>query len=208
MVKRTRKREELIRVGRDLIVRKGFNATGLSDILTTAAVPKGSFYYYFESKEAFGLAIIEDSAKAYQQKLEETLGNEQLAPLARLSSYFERGIAEMQASQHEEGCLFGNLAQEMSAQSPAFRDRLDKIFTDWEARITHCLEAAYEAGDIEQAPFADLSKFILSGWQGAMLRSKVSNSIEPLQTFVNVVFEQVLSAAAPSILHSQKSSDS
>ena len=57
-MKRTHKRDDLIRVGRDLIVRQGFNATGLSDILTTAGVPKGSFYYYFESKEDFGLAII------------------------------------------------------------------------------------------------------------------------------------------------------
>ncbi|MEO0645970.1 MAG: TetR/AcrR family transcriptional regulator, partial [Cyanobacteria bacterium J06650_10] len=47
-MKRTRKRDDLIRVGRDIVVRQGFNATGLSDILATASVPKGSFYYYFE----------------------------------------------------------------------------------------------------------------------------------------------------------------
>ena len=69
-MKSNRKRQDLIHVGRDLIVRQGFNATGLSDILATAGVPKGSFYYYFESKDDFGLAIIDDFANEYQRKLD------------------------------------------------------------------------------------------------------------------------------------------
>lgn len=197
-MKRTRKREDLIRVGRDLIVRKGFNATGLSDVLALAQVPKGSFYYYFESKEAFGLAIIEETEKQYQQKLDNTLSNRQIPPLDRLSRYFEQGIAEMRACEQEEGCLLGNLAQEMSAQNPAFRDRLNQIFTDWEKRLSVCLEEAHATGAIAKAPTAELSQFILAGWQGAMLRAKVANAIEPLQTFVNIVFRQILIAPDPS----------
>ncbi|MFK8186695.1 MAG: TetR family transcriptional regulator C-terminal domain-containing protein [Phormidesmis sp.] len=195
MVKRTRKRDDLIRVGRALIVRKGFNATGLSDVLTLAEVPKGSFYYYFESKEDFGLAIIEASAQSYQQKLADTLGNEQMSPLARLNSYFEYGLSEMDASSCEEGCLLGNLAQEMSAQNPVFRDRLNQIFSDWERHLANCLQAAYEAGELTQPPTDELASFILSSWQGAMIRSKLASSTEPLKTFTKLIFGQVLNIA-------------
>ena len=205
MAKRTRKREDLIRVGRALIVRQGFHATGLSDILAKAEVPKGSFYYYFESKEDFGLAVIEDSAKSYRQKLDNTLGNQQLAPLARLSSYFQHGIAEMEANGLKEGCLFGNLAQEMSAQSPVFRDRIDQVFSDWEARMSECLDAAYQAKEISITPSAQLASFVLSGWQGAILRAKVANSTEPLHAFIQAVFEQVLKTSAPDLPAAQKS---
>ncbi|MEO1392901.1 MAG: TetR family transcriptional regulator C-terminal domain-containing protein [Cyanobacteria bacterium J06634_5] len=197
-MKRTRKRDDLIRVGRDLIGRQGFNSTGLSDILATAGVPKGSFYYYFESKEEFGLAIIEDFASDYQAKLETTLGNEQLSPLARLNSYFEIGIAEMAGSGCQSGCLIGNLAQELSAQNEVFRDRLNQILTRWEACFSDCIAAAYAAGELTKAPDADaFAKFVLSGWQGAMLRAKVTRSTEPLNTFIQVLFEQVLGASVP-----------
>ena len=202
MVKRTNKRNDLIQAGRALIVRKGFNATGINDVLNTAEVPKGSFYYYFKSKEDFGLAIIEDAAKCYQQTLEATLGNQQISPLTRLHRYFEQGIAEMEACDCEEGCLFGNLAQEMSPQSSLFRDRLDQIFSDWEAYFANCLKAAYEAGELMQEPSTDLAGFILSSWQGAMLRSKLACSTTPLQVFSQLVFQQMLSTSnhSPSAL--------
>ena len=198
-MKRTRKREDLIRVGREIVARRGFNATGLSDILSTAAVPKGSFYYYFESKEDFGLAIIEDFAREYQETLAATVGNEALPPIERLNSYFETSIADMEANGCETGCLIGNLAQELAAQNEVFRDRLNQILTSWETYFTDCLEAAYE---LEMLPnktdTGNLARFILSGWQGAMLRAKVIRSPEPLRTFIKVLFEHVLNAPIPS----------
>jgi len=56
---RTNTREEIIRKGAELIHAQGFNATGLKQILQVAGIPKGSFYFYFKSKEDFGLAIID-----------------------------------------------------------------------------------------------------------------------------------------------------
>ena len=197
-MKRTRKRDDLIQVGRDILARQGFNAAGLSDILNTAGVPKGSFYYYFESKEDFGLAIIEDFASKYQEDLEAILGNQQVSPLTRLNNYFEKGIAEMEASQCENGCLIGNLAQELSAQSEVFRDRLNQILTSWEACFSHCINAAFDAGELTHQLDAEaIARFILSGWQGAMLRAKVERSTEPLKTFVDILFKQVLGTPIP-----------
>jgi len=192
-MKRTQTRENLIRVGRDIIVRQGFNAAGLSQILATAEVPKGSFYYYFKSKEDFGLAIIEDFALEYQTKLKNTIGNTQLDPLERLSQYFEVGIAEMERCQCLNGCLMGNLAQELSGQSEVFRDRINHIFADWESQFAACLETTRKAGQIETATSTkDLAAFILSGWQGAILKAKLAHSTAPMRTFVDTLFSTVL----------------
>ena len=38
--------------------RKGYSGVGLTEILTAAGVPKGSFYHYFASKDAFGEAMV------------------------------------------------------------------------------------------------------------------------------------------------------
>ena len=199
-MKRTKKRDELIQVGKDLIVRQGFKSTGLNDILTTANIPKGSFYYYFDSKEDFGLAIVDDFAREYRQQLEIILGdreaypkgNRAYSPLTRLRNYFELKIADMEASGCTDGCLIGNLAQELSSQNELFRDRLNQVFAEWEQYFVRCLQAAYEAGEISSDRHEDLAKFILSSWEGAILQAKVTKSVLPMQTFVDVLFTQVL----------------
>ncbi len=192
-MKRTNKRNELIRVGKQIIVRQGFNAASINDILTIAGVPKGSFYYYFSSKDDFGLAVIDDFANNYQDKLKKTLEDRQYSPLTRLHNYFESGIADMENCQCRDGCLIGNLAQELSAQNELFRHRLSQVFADWEHYFAQCLQAAYEAGEINNhRDFADLARFILSSWEGAILQAKVTKSVSPMRTFVKVLFEQVL----------------
>ncbi len=49
-------RDNIVAVGQRIMAGKGFTAVGLSEILTTAGVPKGSLYYYFATKDAFGEA--------------------------------------------------------------------------------------------------------------------------------------------------------
>ena len=195
-MKRTKKRDELIQVGKEIIVQQGFKASGLKNILTTANIPKGSFYYYFDSKEDFGLAIINDFAQEYRQRLENILGDRTYSPLVRLRNYFELKIADMEASGCSDGCLIGNLAQELSSQNEQFRDRLNQVFAEWEQYFVRCLQAAYEAGEISSDRHSDLAKFILSSWEGAILQAKVTKSVLPMQTFVDILFTRVLTKSA------------
>ena len=199
LMKRIDKRSELIRVGSEIIVQRGFNSASLNDILTTAGVPKGSFYYYFSSKEDFGLAIIDDFVLQYQNKLKHLVEDVQFTPLTRLRNFFELKIAEMQAGDCTDGCLIGNLAQELSAQNELFRDRLNKVFAEWEEYFAKCLQEAYEIGEISRSSqFDNLAQFVLSSWEGAILQAKVMKSVVPMQTFVEILFEQVLGKSTSS----------
>jgi TetR/AcrR family transcriptional regulator, transcriptional repressor for nem operon len=190
-MKRTDKRNQLIQVGKQIIVQQGFKAASLNDILTTAGVPKGSFYYYFASKEDFGLAIIDDFAQ--KNDLKYLLEDQQFSPLTRLRNFFDLKIAEMENCQCTDGCLIGNLAQELSAQNELFRDRLDRVFTDWEKSFTQCLQEAYETGEIaSDKNLVDLAKFILSSWEGTVLQAKVTKSVLPMEIFVKILFQQIL----------------
>lgn len=198
-MKRTNKRNELIQVGSEIILRQGFNAASLNEILTTAGVPKGSFYYYFSSKEDFVLEIVDDFANRYRNKLKTMLEDEQFSPLTRLRNYFESGITEMETCQCSDGCLIGNLAQELSAQHELFRDRFNQIFAQWEECFLSCLHTAYEAGEIlDDRYLVELAKFIVSSWEGAILKAKVAKSVKPMQTFVKILFEQVFNKSASS----------
>ena len=190
---RNQTRAALVRIGTDLISRQGYNATGLDAVLKEAGVPKGSFYYYFRSKEEFGRAVIDHFAERYDQRLDTFLGDEEVAPLNRLRNLLESGLARMEQNHCARGCLIGNLGQELADQNERFRGRLEEIFSSWKERYAACLREAQRAGEL--APGLDpgvVAGFVLSGWEGAVLRAKVMKSVQPLRDFIGTLFATVL----------------
>ena len=192
-------RDKLIDTGAQLISQQGYNATGINAVLKTCGVPKGSFYHYFSSKEDFGLAVIERFATTYDASLVALLEDSETPPLERLRRYFAAGRDYMHECDHATGCLIGNLGQELSGQSDTFRDALNLVFQRWEQRFVRCLQDAKARGDIATriAPEA-LASFILTGWEGAILRAKTLKSVEPMEQFETILFQQVLSPPSSS----------
>lgn len=186
-------RSEIIRIGTELISRQGYTATGIDLVLKEAGVPKGSFYHYFKSKEEFGLAVIELSAGYYGQRILALLQDRALSPLGRIRRLLDGSLERLSQEQCSKGCLIGNLGQEMADQNERFRARLDEVFADWKQMLAACLREAQECGELAAGADVDaLASFILSGWEGAILRAKVMKSAQPLQDFIQVLFSATL----------------
>jgi TetR/AcrR family transcriptional repressor of nem operon len=186
-------REDIVRIGAEIIGQGGFNATGIDSVLKKARVPKGSFYYYFHSKEEFGLAVIDQQAREFAQVLETYLKDSAIAPLDRIRRYFESRIEVIENNQCRRGCLIGNLGQELASQSEKFRKRLEEVFCSWKMLFEACLEEAKQQGGLaKDADSRLLADFLLTGWEGAILRAKVMKSIQPMQDFMAVFFQRVV----------------
>jgi len=177
----------------ELMGAQGYNATGIEAVLRLARVPKGSFYHHFGSKEDFGLAVIEEFAGRFLSRLEAFLADEALSPRERLRVFLEKGLERMSAHGCSVGCLIGDLGQELAAQSEPLRGRLDAILHSWKERFAVCLGEAKAAGEVSASldPQA-VAGFMLSGWEGAVLRSKVMKSPEPVREFIDTLFSTVL----------------
>jgi TetR/AcrR family transcriptional regulator, transcriptional repressor for nem operon len=183
----------LIQAGMEFILEKGFNNTGIDMILKSVGVPKGSFYYYFSSKDDFGLSILNTAAESYQKRLDGYFKDSSLTPLNRIRKYFEDGVQNIESCGCKKGCLFGNLGQEMADQNEAFRTRLEEIFQDWTDRLAACFKEAKELGEIpEHLCYRELAEFCLFSWEGAVLRAKVTKNSEPVKLFVEVLFNEIL----------------
>ncbi|MDO6441295.1 MULTISPECIES: TetR/AcrR family transcriptional regulator [unclassified Marinobacter] len=177
-------RQTLIRVGLAALTEKGYSYTGLDEILRQASVPKGSFYHYFENKEAFGKVLIEAYGRFFAEKLERSLSDTSLQPLARIQAFVDDAKAGMQKFDYRRGCLIGNLGQEMAALPESFRNLLRETFQDWEARIARVLGEAQQAGEVSgQAAPGSMAQFFWIGWEGAVLRAKLEKSSQPLDQF-------------------------
>ncbi|GAC1469086.1 MAG: TetR/AcrR family transcriptional regulator [Isosphaeraceae bacterium] len=191
-------RDLLLDTGRRIFLERGFNHTGIESILQSAGVPKGSFYHYFKSKEDFGLHVLNRFASCYNDELERFLGDSSLRPLDRLRKLGDSTCELLESKRCRNGCLVGNLSQEMADQSEAFRARLDEIFRSWSERYATCFREAQEAGDIPlDLDVAELAEFWLNSWQGAVLRAKTLRSAQPLRMFLKVMFQFVLRTTRP-----------
>ena len=186
-------RSEIIRIGTELISRQGYNATGIEMILKEAGVPKGSFYHFFKSKEEFGLAVMDFFADCYSRRMTTLLQDASISPLNRIRKFLESSLQRFSNNQFSKGCLIGNLGQEMADQNERFRARLDEIFEDWRRLYVACLSEAREAKELDSRLDAgQLASFLLSGWEGAILRAKVMKSPQPLQDFIEILFKVTL----------------
>ncbi|MGH1356515.1 MAG: TetR family transcriptional regulator C-terminal domain-containing protein [Thalassovita sp.] len=166
------------------LTEKGFSATGIEEILRSVDVPKGSFYHYFKSKEAFGALLIERYATYFAAKLDRILLNEAHSPRQRLDDFVEDAVSGMQKFNFARGCLVGNLGQEMGALPPAYRSLLVEVFHDWQNRTAACLRAAAQAGEIDPDTDCDAAaEYFWIGWEGAVLRAKLEQSEKPLRQF-------------------------
>lgn len=175
----------LLRRGLEIMTEQGFTSTGLDFLLKQVGVPKGSFYHYYENKQAFGLAVLDEYARYFAERLDQWLLDENLSPLERLVGFVQSAKAGMARHDYRRGCLVGNMGQEISLLPEAFRDPLETIFLDWQAKLTRCLQAAQQVGELgRQANCAELAAFFWIGWEGAVLRARLVRNDAPLNTFI------------------------
>src|ERR1700722_18273679 len=121
-------REHLLEIGLERLRSTGYTATGVKEILDLAGVPKGSFYHYFPSKEAFVSEVFQRYAEGEVRRLERVLGDRKVAPLKRLRRYFEELISVYGQSAAISGCLVGSLSLEVADHSPKLQMQLKAVY--------------------------------------------------------------------------------
>lgn len=189
---RTDTRRRLLEAGIRSILRKGYEQAGLAEILREAGVPKGSFYYYFASKEDFGLRLIEHWLENYGEA-EASLQDESVAPMARARRFFEARCRLLKRLRREYGSVVGMLLLEMATHNETFRCQVETVLADWQRQLTACLVAAQKAGELNPDRDArTLAEFCLIAWEGAVQRARTTQNTAPLDLFFRVVFESFL----------------
>lgn len=176
-------RQHILDTGKTLIAGKGFSAVGLTELLASAGVPKGSFYHYFRSKEAFGEALLDGYFDDYCAGLSALLFPSVSADpaviasdrmLDRLLNYWQRWIDVQSHPDLQEKCLVVKLSGEVCDLSDCMRsvlqqgtDRVVKILADAVSQIIR-------DGDLPAGTdAAETAAILYDIWLGATLLTKI-----------------------------------
>jgi TetR/AcrR family transcriptional regulator, transcriptional repressor for nem operon len=186
-------REHLIDVGLGLMHQNGYNATGLSDILKAADVPKGSFYHHFGSKEDFAAAALERYGMREREHAAAVLNDTTTPPLKRLRRYFSDLMTIYGQKGAIPGCMMGRFSLEIAADSPQLRRRISATFDHWQHTIATVIRQAVAQKELPAGTDPEsLAGFLLNSWEGALLRSRADESNAPLETFMRYAFDALL----------------
>ena len=188
-----RVRESLLDAGEQLIHQRGYNGVGVKEIVDTAGVPKGSFYSYFDSKEALVVEVVQRYWDAVEARHGALLEDEATPPLERIRTFFAAMADDHERRRFTQGCLLGDMALELSNSSPAARTTLTGLFARWEARIAATLALAQERGDLARdRDVHELAAAVLEAWEGAAMRGKVQRDRTPYERFARITLTRLL----------------
>jgi TetR/AcrR family transcriptional repressor of nem operon len=77
------------------------------------------------------------------------------------------------------------MGQEVSVLPSGFREALENVFLDWQARLSVCFDAAVAARELPaRTDCSELAAYFWIGWEGAVLRARLVQNAQPLDTFI------------------------
>lgn len=186
-------KEILIRSGTEVFTETGYMTSDISRILTKAGIPKGSFYYYFGSKENFGVKVIRHYDRCFSHLLDKCLSDTTLPPPERLLTFCRIAKSGMEKYHWQRGCLIGNLGQEVISLPAGYCELLNDIITGWQKKVENCLLEAQAQNLISgNTDCRQMAAFFWAGWEGAVMRAKLTRNGEPLDLFITIFMKQIL----------------
>ncbi len=153
-----------------LMLDKGYAGTTVDEICETADVSKGSFYHYFDSKEAIGLAALEAFILNGGQLMQDGPYQNVEDPVERVFAYLEH--AETVAKKiWGEGCLLGTFATDLARTHPAIQTRVRGLFDQVEKNMSELFQPI--ASFRKSNPSArELARQYLAMLEGAIVLAK------------------------------------
>jgi len=173
-------RGNIVAVGQRIMAGKGFSAVGLNEILSAAGVPKGSFYHYFGSKDAFGEALLAQYFEDYLAEMDVTLGQPGMTMAQRMMNYFDQWRANQSFEDCGGKCLAVKLGAEVADLSEPMRLTLKQGTSSIVARLADAIEEGVRDRSMKpQGDPAQVAESLYQLWLGASIMVKIARDASP-----------------------------
>jgi AcrR family transcriptional regulator len=183
-------RLRLVDAARELFLERGYEATGVADVLRKAEVNSGSLYYFFPAKEDLLLAVLDWYLEHLHPEVIEPAKAKTRDPLQRVFGVLDGYRLMLRMTKCRGGCPVGNLALEMSEKSEAVREKIAENFENWRGAVREMLAAAgdrFPAG----TDFVALATFILTVMEGGVMQARAHRSLAPFETSVELLRDYI-----------------
>ncbi len=188
-------RQRLVESARYLFWERGFAGTSMADLLAHARVNSGSFYHFFDSKEALLREVLEGYLHALYPMIVEPAYAAATTPIDRIFAILAGYRERILMTEAQYGCPLGRLALEIDPENRPAHKLIAENFQGWiDAVREYLLVAALPEGtDIEA-----LATYVLAVMEGGVMLSRSYRSVHPFDRTVKALrehFDLLLSSA-------------
>ncbi len=181
-------KERLIDAATRLIWEKSYNTVSVDRICKEAGVNKGSFYYFFPSKESLALEALDSLWEKSKDKIFKPAFSSGLPPLERFNRFFSSSFKvhfdKKRECGGELGCPFGNLGSEVGVDEEVLRNKVSDVYKEIGAYFESALLDGIECGVIHCDSPASTAQSLVALQSGVLLLGKINNDIEVLRLFI------------------------
>lgn len=171
-------RERLVEAARYLFWEKGYAATGLAEILDRADANSGSFYHFFDSKDALLRTVLETYVELLEPRVLRPVWDATPDPIARVFALLDSYRRRLLDTECRYGCPIGRLAFEIDPENTPAHELMARNFSSWKKAVEACLRAAGLPKP------ADAAALVLSVMEGGVMQARAYRSIEPFDACV------------------------
>ncbi len=159
---------------------RGNEATGVAELCEAAGAPKGSFYYWWPSKQALALAMLDRQWQRAREHVFEPAFGPGGSLVEQFARYTELLVASVRREVEEtgsvNGCPFGNLAVELANRDPVIGSRADEILSEIQGVFARAIAGAKDVGELPaDLDASDLAEAILAHLEGLFVLAKARN---------------------------------
>lgn len=176
-----------------LMRRRGYHATGLTEVLARSEAPKGSLYHYFPGgKEQLASEAVREGARVVTEQITAAFAaNGDLAGVLRT---FADGLAAgLVESGFRDGCPVATVTLDAASDSPIIADACAAGFLEWRDTIAVELgRRGYTEGEA-----AKLATLVLSAFEGALLVARATRDARPLNDVADTLGDALGDRAVP-----------
>ena len=158
-------RERLLTAAQRLFRKRGYHATGLSDILEAALAPKGSLYHHFPGgKEAIGVCVVEKISSSLLTLLAQSRARSTEAILLKTGAQM---LVSMEKTNYELCTLFAAFSAERKT-SPQLGQAVTRAY----AELTAALEVLLMRDGLTARAAKDKALLVTALMEGGLLLSQ------------------------------------
>jgi AcrR family transcriptional regulator len=197
MPKALNTRDRLVESALYLFWERGFAGTSMADLLAHAGVNSGSFYHFFESKEALLRAVLETYLHALRPMVVDPAFAQADEPVARIFAILAGYRERILQTDCKYGCPLGRLALEIDPENRPAHKLIAENFQGWIGAIRECIDQLKPRLPRNADPEA-LSIYVLAVMEGGVMLSRSYGSVEPFDRTVKQLHEHFRLLLEPS----------
>lgn len=174
-------RQHILDTAQLIMARRGWAAVGINEVLGAAGVPKGSFYHWFSSKDAFGEAMLRSYFTDYLAEMDDLLARPGVSAADRLMSYWRHWQATQSVEECQGRCLAVKLGAEVADLSESMRLALGEGTTGIIERIGRTIQEGITDGSLTvDGDPQQTAQTLYALWLGASIMAKIHRSRAPM----------------------------